>query len=154
MDRLTDVFGRDNNPVLKCLCEYEMDGSICDTSVCSDYCKQFCKNSSVADCDKCGIQQAIDRLTAYEDTGLTPEEIIKMKANHERRQKLLEEAISTTKKMRQKDYEPCPDCGNDFILTDNSYFGICPKCGHTGKPADSPKKAIKSWNEREREIEI
>lgn len=96
MYRLTDVFGRDNDRVLKCLCEYEMDGRICDTSVCSDYCKQFCKNS-VADCDNCGIQQAIDRLAAYEDTGLTPEEITAMIADNKRLHDLIDILEGTIK---------------------------------------------------------
>lgn len=101
MDRLTDVFGRDNDRVLKCLCEYEIDGSICDISACPDYCKQFCKNGGVADCDNCGIQQAIDRLAAYEDTGLTPEEAISFKRLFDMRDKQADELFAENERLRK-----------------------------------------------------
>lgn len=39
-------------------------------------CGEVCKNQEESGCEKCPICEAIDRLAAYEDTGLTPEEII------------------------------------------------------------------------------
>lgn len=79
MDRLTDVFGSDKVSELKCLCEYGSDGDILDISPCSDYCKNISQHTHYTNCDECGIQRAIEKLAAYEDTGLTPAEITAMK---------------------------------------------------------------------------
>lgn len=40
-------------------------------------CKEICDKYS--GCDKCPIDKAINRLAEYEDTGLSPEEIQRMK---------------------------------------------------------------------------
>lgn len=56
---------------LKCLCNEvapEYKGN------CRDYCELN------ADCEFCGIREAFDRLAAYENTELTSEEIVAMKA--------------------------------------------------------------------------
>lgn len=38
-------------------------------------CKEVCVNQGDSGCENCPIRMAIDRLAAYEDTGLTPEEV-------------------------------------------------------------------------------
>lgn len=43
-------------------------------------CEDVCKNQGDKGCEGCPIREAIDRLAAYEDTGLTPEEIITLKS--------------------------------------------------------------------------
>lgn len=74
MDRLTiksEIL--DGRYGLKCLCSDtvpEYKGS----------CRDCCEIN--ADCEFCGICEAIDRLAAYEDTGLTPEEVTSMKAEY------------------------------------------------------------------------
>lgn len=43
-------------------------------------CEEVCVNQGDDGCVGCPIRRAIDRLAAYEDTELTPEEIVKMKS--------------------------------------------------------------------------
>ena len=42
------------------------------------YCNIYCERQNIATCNECGIQEAIERLAEYEDTGLTPKEIHKL----------------------------------------------------------------------------
>ena len=51
---------------------WEVHGA--DNLVCAD----VCKNQGDKGCEDCPIREAIDRLAAYEDTGLAPEEIHKL----------------------------------------------------------------------------
>lgn len=45
----------------------------------NELCQDVCKEHEEAGCKCCPIGKAIDRLAAYEDTGLEPEEIKKMR---------------------------------------------------------------------------
>ena len=74
MDRLTvksaTCQGRYN---LRCMCGMGggtgLDVELLRLCTCADYCDKS------DNCARCGIQQAFNRLAAYEDTGLTPEQI-------------------------------------------------------------------------------
>jgi len=41
-------------------------------------CEEVCKNQGDKGCEDCPIRKAIDRLAAYEDTGLMPEEVVRL----------------------------------------------------------------------------
>lgn len=70
MNRLTTkVFRTDKDYTLKSTCA-------CMAESCADFC------DLQDDCNTCGIQMAVNRLAAYEDTGLTPEQIVAMRAEH------------------------------------------------------------------------
>lgn len=73
MERLTIESNVFEGHTLKCLCSPDKDGY---ELYCCEYCNENCNN----DCYNCEIQQAFDRLAAYEDTGLTPKEIEHLKA--------------------------------------------------------------------------
>lgn len=104
----------------------------------------------------CGVQVAINKLAAYEDTGLTPEEITEMKADYERRKKLREE---NEKLFIKEGYEPCPKCGGRNISVVQKrvrkhkntrywyYYGLCRSCGHKGGLSNSSRKFPDAWNE-------
>lgn len=63
--------------------------------------------------------KAARKLYAYEGTGLTPEEIIAMKADCERRHKLYEDVMSVLEKQSEsRGYDPCPDCGGGPVITE------------------------------------
>lgn len=51
-------------------------------------CYEYCGEDG--SCEKCGIQQAFDRLAAYEDTGLTPEEIKSLQTDNARLHELVD----------------------------------------------------------------
>lgn len=74
---------------LKCMCSV-WDGVVDDEDGCSEYCELH-----DGDCNNCEVQQAFDRLAAYEDTGLTPDEIKALQADNERLRKLIEEIEDT-----------------------------------------------------------
>lgn len=52
-------------------------------------CSEVCKNQGDKGCEDCPLRKAIDRLAAYEDTGLTPEEIMGL-CRMDRRAKMAE----------------------------------------------------------------
>lgn len=79
MKRLTESDSYGVDPVLKCLLEYDENGYVRSVGLCSDYCKRVRGKSTHCNCDECGIQLAISRLAAYEDTWLSPDEVILMK---------------------------------------------------------------------------
>lgn len=60
--------------VLRDMCTYGRDREPTDELGCQEYC-DLCLH----DCDMCHIQKAFDRLAEYENTGLSPEEIIELK---------------------------------------------------------------------------
>ena len=64
-ERLTTVSGITDLPTLKVLCES------CGESSCEDICQEQLEYG----CEKCPIQDAFSRLSAYEDSGLSPAEV-------------------------------------------------------------------------------
>lgn len=44
-------------------------------------CEETCRE--IGNCDICPVGKAIEQLAAYEDTGMTPEEVIEMKVRME-----------------------------------------------------------------------
>lgn len=77
MDRLTvnsDIL--DGRYELKCLVGNDLVPEY------KGNCRNYCEEN--ADCEFCGIREAFDRLAAYEDTGLMPEEITELIADNKR----------------------------------------------------------------------
>ncbi|MCM1275489.1 MAG: hypothetical protein NC299_08995 [Lachnospiraceae bacterium] len=106
------------------------------------------------------LTAAMNRLAAYEDTGFTPDEIIAMKADKERRDKLIEENDAL---LWDKRFDFCPNCGGNHIRTHSKrtkskyqhntyYFGRCADCGYRGNAAHLPSEALKAWNDGARGI--
>lgn len=44
-----------------------------------DWCSDYCEKQSIETCNNCAIYEAIQKLAMYEDTGVTPEEILQTK---------------------------------------------------------------------------
>ena len=91
MERLTIESNVFEGHTLKCLCGSDKDG-------CELYCCEYCNENCNNDCYNCEIQQAFDRLAAYEDTGLTSEEIEALKADNDRLHRLIDELESGLRK--------------------------------------------------------
>ena len=83
----------DGHYVLKCMCSVGRDEVIDDESGCAEY-LELCNN----DCENCKMQEAFDRLAAYEDTGLTPEEVLTLKADNDRLHRLIDESENELRK--------------------------------------------------------
>lgn len=46
-----------------------------------DPCEYICQGREDCGCDGCPIMEAFEKLSAYEDTGMTPEEVMQIKAS-------------------------------------------------------------------------
>ena len=77
---------------LKCMCTVCTNGIVDSEDGCVEYCELH------DDCNDCQIQEAFDRLAAYEDTGLTPEEVEALKADNDRLHRLIDELESDLRK--------------------------------------------------------
>ena len=75
MDRLTiDAYDVIGSYVPKEMCSIGRDGMVDDFDGCPDYCFDSVDSS----CEECAIQKCFNLLGEYEDTGLTPEQILEM----------------------------------------------------------------------------
>lgn len=90
MDRFTvDYIG---HKALKCKC---IRGNYNQTITLKAICPWCCSEEDVPPyCDGCGFLQAVEKLAAYEDTGLSPAEIVALKADNDWLHKLLHEIES------------------------------------------------------------
>lgn len=121
MKRLTIKSGQyESHYVLKCNCTIGADGKVDSEDGCIEYCELH-----GGDCEDCKIQEAFDRLAAYEDTGLTPEEVEALKIDNDRLHKLLDEieevVIAKPKEPSSEKRVHCKDSDYLNILqTDNA----------------------------------
>ena len=125
MERLTIKSSfLDGHYILKCMCSIGRDGIVDDESGCAEY-LELCND----DCKNCEMQEAFDRLAAYEDTGLTPEEIKALQEDNARLHKLLDdlEAVLTSKPPEHNsgndDKVHCKDC--DYLNMDSGKPFCC-----------------------------
>lgn len=73
-------------------------------------CSTICQTQQT-ECEECPIQDAFNRLAAYEDTGLTPEEISTLQAENEQ---LRDDRIKWFDGMWWEGHR-CPKCGATLI---------------------------------------
>lgn len=85
--------------VPKKTCTIDRFGGVDDCDPCDTVCKSECRN--------CVIQECFTRLGEYEDTGLTPQEIMKLK---ERDTAVLLGNIMGGKKKGYLRFGTCPKC--------------------------------------------
>lgn len=76
MKRLTIDYGGVWTPEATCNSDRHSGTVVCVG------CSTMCENRG-CDCDGCPIQKCFDKLAAYEDTGLEPEEVERLKAERE-----------------------------------------------------------------------
>lgn len=108
MERLTERFNNGQAAVMGCgeNCKY-------------DY--KYCRNH-YEECPE--INKIYERLAEYEDTGLTPPEIMELKE----RDTAKEPTKVSDSEVRYTDDYICPNCGKHFIGT-----GIAEFCYHCGQ---------------------
>lgn len=96
------------------------------------------------------------KLYAYEDTGLSPNEILELKAEKEKQDKLHEENIAL---LWNSKFCRCPKCGGEHISVKckrkrvkskrtyySYYFGFCHSCKYKGGLARLPSEVFNAWN--------
>ena len=82
-------------------------------------CSTTCQKQT--DCDDCPIQEAFARLRQYEQTGLTPEEVLELKER--------DTAKSPAEADEDFGYFKCPSCGTNIIADDFNDHKFCLNCG-------------------------
>lgn len=88
MDRLTIEFNGGYVP--QELCVTDQSGKINDCELCFENCNPFADGT--VGCKGCAIDKCFNRLGAYEDTGLTPEQVKEMDRLYKAKCEELEEA--------------------------------------------------------------
>lgn len=118
MDRLTEMHG--GMMVPRKACTFDREGGVDDCKECAEICEDK------RECHTCIIQECFTRLGEYEDTGLTPEQIMELKER--------DTAKAANKKLRHRGgFETfhCPNCDTSYRI-DRRYTitdEYCPKCG-------------------------
>lgn len=111
MERLTERFDNGQAAVMGCgeNCKY-------------DY--KYCRNH-YEDCPE--INRLYERLAEYEDTGLTPEEILELKERNTPKEAIYEGDGYSDEEMVY-DTWICPNCGAKYEV-DYDDYDFCPDCG-------------------------
>ena len=118
MERLTIKY--DGLFVPKKICTTDRFGEADNCDPCDSVCDEDCKN--------CVIQECFTYLGEYEDTGLTPPEIMGLKERD------TEKAPEIHKNKRSSVYT-CPSCNLVLINKDETgwfcgkHYNYCPDCG-------------------------
>ena len=110
MERLTERFDNGQAAVMGCgeNCKY-------------DY--KYCRNH-YEDCPE--INRLYERLAEYEDTGLTPEQIMELKARDTPKEAIYE-AYGDQGDGEDPDAWICPNCEAVYDIDDD--YDFCPDCG-------------------------
>ena len=104
MDRLTTKFCGDYVP--RELCIMDSEGNADDCELCFENCKAFEGGNGEVDCSGCAISKCFNMLGAYENTGLTPQQITEI--DHLYKEKCKE--LAKYKKLRQQGRAPILPC--------------------------------------------
>lgn len=107
MERLTEMYG--GMIVPRKACTFDREGGADD---CKD-CTEICEDEGGV-CHTCILQECLTRLWGYEDTGLTPPEIMELAERDNPRKVELNAGIPT-----------CPVCGRRVVRC----YVFCPDCG-------------------------
>lgn len=115
MERLTTMHGGMMVPRKACM--FDRDGGADDCKECAEICED---EGGV--CRTCILQECLTRLGAYEDTGLTPEQIRELKER--------DTAKAPKEVSEEYGYFECPSCGMPIYASDNfESHKFCLNCG-------------------------
>lgn len=129
MERLTIKYEGLFTPKKACTIDRFGEADDCDS------CDVICDSTHGSDCANCIIQECFSRLGDYEDTGLTPPEIMGLKERD------TEKAPEIHKNKRSSVYT-CPSCNLVLINKDENgwfcgqHYKFCPDCGQRLKWRD------------------
>lgn len=115
MERLTAMHGGMMVPRKECT--FDREGGADDCKECTEICED-----AGGVCRTCSLQECLKRLGEYEDTGLTPQEIMELKER------------DTAKVPREicdeYSYFICPSCGEGIYADDDfESHKFCLNCG-------------------------
>lgn len=122
MERLTIKYEGLFTPKKACTIDRFGEADDCDS------CDVICDSTHGSDCANCAIQECFTRLGEYEDTGLTPQEIVELKERDTAK-------APEIHKNKFSDTYVCPNCNLVFINKDEKewfcgkHYKFCPDCG-------------------------
>ena len=121
MERLTEMYG--GMMVPRKACTFDREGGADDCKECTEICED---EGGV--CRTCILQECLARLGEYEDTGLTPEQIMELKERDTAK-------APEIHKNKFSDAYTCPSCNLVLINKDEKgwfcgkHYKFCPDCG-------------------------
>ena len=114
MERLTEMHG--GMMVPRKACTFDREGGADDCKECAEICED---EGGV--CRTCILQECLTRLGEYEDTGLTPEQIMELKERDAAKAAIItgyNQAVGCK-------VGECPKCG----AMSSEYMNFCDECG-------------------------
>ena len=90
-------------------------------------CTQICEDEGGV-CHTCILQECLTRLGEYEDTGLTPEEIMKL-AERDTPKIPIYQIPGDERYEQEPEWWGCPNCGEIYDMDEDCDF--CPNCGQS-----------------------
>ena len=121
MERLTEMYG--GMIVPRKACTFDREGGADDCKECTEICED---EGGV--CRTCVLQECLTRLGDYEDTGLTPEQIMELKERDTAKAPKIH-------KNKHSNAYTCPNCNLVLINKDETgwfcgkHYNYCPDCG-------------------------
>lgn len=115
MERLTEMYG--GMMVPRKACTFDREGGADDCKECTEICED---EGGV--CRTCILQECLTRLGEYEDTSLTPQEIMELKERDTAKPPIdIEDNYG---------FFVCPSCGNSIYASDDfESHKFCLNCG-------------------------
>ncbi len=116
MERLTIKYEGLFTPKKACTIDRFGEADDCDS------CDVICDSTHGSDCANCVIQECFTRLGEYENTGLTPEQIMELKVRDTAKPPIdIEDNYG---------FFVCPSCGNSIYASDDfKSHKFCLNCG-------------------------
>lgn len=118
MERLTIEY--DGHYAPKKLCAINGLGEADDCDPRDDYCKETYEEDCT--CDYCAIQECFDRLAAYEDTDIAPDQFQVINEEYQKMAKELAELRQQNRWIPVS--ERLPDYNEEVLITDGKYVTI------------------------------
>lgn len=123
MERLTIKYEGLFTPKKACTIDRFGEADDCDS------CDVICDSTHSSDCANCVIQECFTRLGEYEDTGLTPQEVMELKER--------DTAKAPIDADEDYGFFTCPSCGESIYASDDfESHKFCLNCGQRLKWED------------------
>ena len=119
MERLTIKYDGLFVPRKSCTIDCFGEADDCDS------CDTICDSVHDSDCANCVIQECFTRLGEYEDTGLTPPEIMELKERDKPKRVVYEHEFEDNRLISY--VQRCESCGEQYDPSEK--FNFCPNCG-------------------------
>ena len=87
---------------------------------------KWTSESIFRDIDRWSLAECLNKLSAYEDTGLAPEQIVELKERNTPKKVRYQNRHGEGYDYKNEDYYHCPSCGRR--LRNKKHDPVCPRC--------------------------